>query len=292
MSQSTLRPRRSALYVPGSNARAVEKGRSLDADVLIFDLEDGVAPDRKDIAREQVVAALKTGGYRSETVIRINTPTTKLGAADLKAAARSGCDAVLLPKVETVKDVRDAHLRLAAAGAPDNIQLWCMIETPRGVLNIEEISHSSPHLTCLVMGTSDLAKDLRARHTPDRQPVLVSLSLCVLAARAANRVILDGVHLDLDDEKGFLASCKQGAELGFDGKTLIHPKTIAGANAAFGPTADEVKMAKRIISAYAEALSKGQGVAVLDGTLVENLHAESAKHTVALAEAIAQRAAR
>lgn len=289
MPDTTLRLRRSALYVPGSNARALEKARTLDADVLIFDLEDGVAPDRKGEARQQVMSALKAGGYKAERVIRINHPSTKLGAADLKAAATSGCNAVLLPKVETAQEVRDAALRLSTAGAPPDIALWSMIETPMGVLHIQEIAFASPHLTCLVMGTSDLAKDLRARNTPERLPVLTSLSLCVLAARAAGLTILDGVHLDLDDDKGFLAACRQGAELGFDGKTLIHPKTIAGANAAFGPTADEVAMAKRIIAAHAEALKKGQGVAVVNGKLVEQLHVESAKRTVALAEAIAAR---
>lgn len=289
MPESKIRPRRSALYVPGSNARALEKARTLDADVLIFDFEDGVAPDRKVEARQQVTAALKGGGYRAEKVIRINHPGTKLGAADLKAAAKSGCDAVLLPKVETAQEVRDAALRLAAAGAPQTLGIWCMIETPMGVLRVQEIAFSSPHLTCLVMGTSDLAKDLRARHTPDRLPVLTSLSLCILAARAAGLPILDGVHLNLDDESGFVASCKQGAELGFDGKTLIHPKTIAAANAAFGPTPAEVTLAKRIIAAHAEAMKKGQGVAVVDGELVEQLHVESAKRTVALAEIIAAR---
>jgi len=291
MPEIAVRPRRSALYVPGSNTRALEMARTLDADVLIFDLEDGVAPDRKVEAREQVLAALKAGGYRAETVIRINHPGTKLGAADLKAVATSGCDAVLLPKVETAQEVRDAALRLAAAGAPAAMQIWCMIETPLGVLRVQDIAFSSPHLTCLVMGTSDLAKDLRARHTPDRLPVLTSLSLCVLAARAAGLTILDGVHLDLEDEAGFLAACRQGAELGFDGKTLIHPKTIDGANAAFGPTPEEVALARRIIDAHAEALKKGQGVTVVDGKLVEQLHVESAKRTVALAEAIAARKA-
>lgn len=286
MPVTPIRPRRSALYVPGSNQRALDKARSLDADVLIFDFEDGVAPDRKEEARRQVTAALKAGGYKAECVIRINDPATKLGAADLKAAAVSGVDAVLLPKVETAQKVRDAALRLAAAGAPPSMGIWCMIETPLGVLRTQDIAFSSPHLKCIVMGTSDLAKDLRARHTPDRLPVLTSLSLCILAARAAGLPILDGVHLDLDDEKGFLASCKQGAEFGCDGKTLIHPKTIAGANAAFGPTKDEVALAKRIIEAHAQALKKGQGVAVVDGTLVEQLHVESAKRTVALAEAI------
>jgi citrate lyase subunit beta/citryl-CoA lyase len=261
MAAPAIRPRRSALYVPGSNQRALEKARDLDADVLIFDFEDGVAPDCKEEARKQVAAALKAGGYKAERVIRINHPSTKLGAADLKAVAASGCDAVLLP----------------------------MIETPLGVLRAQEIVFSGPHLKCLVMGTSDLAKDLRARHTPDRLPVLTSLSLCILAARAAGLPILDGVHLDLEDEKGFLASCRQGAELGFDGKTLIHPKTIAAANAAFGPSKDEVALARRIIDAHAAALKKGQGVAVVDGKLVEQLHVESAKRTVALSEVIARR---
>jgi citrate lyase subunit beta / citryl-CoA lyase len=289
MAAPAIRPRRSALYVPGSNQRALEKARDLDADVLIFDFEDGVAPDCKEEARKQVAAALKAGGYKAERVIRINHPSTKLGAADLKAVAASGCDAVLLPKVETAQEVRDAALRLASAGAPPGMDIWCMIETPLGVLRAQEIVFSGPHLKCLVMGTSDLAKDLRARHTPDRLPVLTSLSLCILAARAAGLPILDGVHLDLEDEKGFLASCRQGAELGCDGKTLIHPKTIAAANAAFGPSKDEVALARRIIDAHAAALKKGQGVAVVDGKLVEQLHVESAKRTVALSEVIARR---
>ncbi len=288
MAATEIRPRRSALYVPGSNARALEKARGLDADVLIFDFEDGVAPDRKEEARKQVGMALKAGGYRAERVIRINHPGTKLGAADLKAAAVSNADAVLLPKVETAQEVRDAALRLAAAGAPASMAIWCMIETPLGVLRVQDIAFASPHLKCIVMGTSDLAKDLRARHTPDRLPVLTSLSLCILAARAAGLPILDGVHLDLEDDAGFLASCRQGAELGCDGKTLIHPKTIAGANAAFGPTQEEVALAHRIIDAHAQALKRGQGVAVVDGRLVEQLHVESARRTVALAEMIAK----
>lgn len=289
MSQPAIRPRRSALYMPGSNARALEKARTLDADVLIFDLEDAVAASQKDLARDQVVGALKRGGYKAETVVRVNDPTTAIGGADIKAIARSGCDAVLLPKIEKPRDVRDAHLRLAAAGAPTHLALWAMIETPLAVLHVEEIAFSSPHLKCLVMGTSDLAKDLRARHTPQRLPFLTSLSLCVLAARAAGLVILDGVHLDLDDEKGFLDSCRQGSELGFDGKTLLHPKTIAGANAAFGPTDEEVAWAKKITAAHAEAVRQGKGVLVVDGKFIESLHVEGAKHTLAMAEAIQRR---
>ncbi|MBM3523198.1 MAG: CoA ester lyase [Alphaproteobacteria bacterium] len=290
--QPEIRPRRSALYVPGSNARALEKAREFDADVLVFDLEDGVAPDRKEQAREQITAALAKGGFDAELVIRINDPTTRLGAADLKAAARSGCHAVLLPKTEGAQGVRDAALRLASSGAPPTMALWAMIETPMGVMRVEEIAFSSPHLKALVMGTSDLAKDLRARHTHDRLPVLTALSLSVMAARAAGLAIIDGVHLDLDDDSGFQAACRQGSELGFDGKTLIHPKTIAAANGAFGPTPGEVEWAVRIIEAHGQALKDGRGVAVVDGKLIENLHVESARRTVALAEAITARTAR
>ncbi len=288
MSQGKLRPRRSALYVPGSNARAIEKARGLDADVLIFDLEDAVAPDKKDEGRRNVADALAKGGYRAERVIRINHPSTRDGVADIKMAARSGCDAVLLPKVESAKDVRDASLRLGAAGAAE-ITLWSMIETPLAVLRVEEVAFSSPHLACLVMGTSDLTKDLRARHTHDRLPVITSLSLCLLAARAAGLAILDGVHLDLEDEPGFLASCRQGAEMGFDGRTLIHPKTIAGANVAYGPSPDDVAWSKRIIEAHNQALAQGKGVVVVDGKLIENVHVEVAERTLALAKAIAAR---
>jgi citrate lyase subunit beta/citryl-CoA lyase len=284
-----IRPRRSALYVPGANKRALEKARTLDADVLIFDLEDAVADSQKEASRDNVVAALKEGGYKAETVVRVNDPTTKLGAADLKAVARSGCHAVLLPKIEKPRQVSDAHLRLASAGAPADQKLWAMIETPLAVLHVEEIAFSSPHLTCLVMGTSDLAKDLRARHTALRLPFLTLLSISVLAARAAGLVILDGVYLELDNDQGFLDSCQQGAELGFDGKTLLHPKTVAGANAAFGPTDAEIAWAKKIIAAHAEAVSQGKGVLVVDGKFVENLHVDSAKQTLALADAIAAR---
>lgn len=290
MVASAIRPRRSALYVPGDNPRAIEKARTLDADVIIFDLEDAVLPANKEGARERVIAALKQGGYRAEVVVRVNDPTGRVGGADLKAVARSGCDAVVLPKVEKPQQVRDAVLRLSAAGAPSALAVWAMIETPRSVLNVEDIAFASPHLKCLVMGTTDLAADLRARHTELRLPLLLSLSQCVLAARAAGLTILDGVHLDLDDEKGFLASCQQGSDLGFDGKTLLHPKTIAGANAAFGPTAEDIAWAKKIIAAHSASVDQGRGVLVVDGKFIEQLHVDSARQTLALAEAIAERA--
>jgi citrate lyase subunit beta/citryl-CoA lyase len=283
--------RRSALYVPGANPRALDKARDVDADVLIFDLEDAVHPDRKDVARDQVIAALRKGGYRAETVVRVNPLGGKLGAADIKAAARSGCQAVLLPKVESAKEMRDAALRLAAAGAPENVVLWAMIETPLGVLRAQEIALSSPHLACLVMGTSDLVKDLRARHSEDRLAIMPSLGLCLLAARAAGLPILDGVHLDLNDDAGFAAACRQGADMGFDGKTLIHPKTIAACNAAFGPSAADIDWSRKVIAAFEAAAANHEGVIVVDGKLVEHLHVESARRTVALADAIAKRAA-
>ena len=283
--------RRSALYVPGANQRALDKARDVDADVLIFDLEDAVHPDRKDVARDQVIAALRKGGYRAETVVRVNPLGGKLGAADIKAAARSGCQAVLLPKVESAKEMRDAALRLAAAGAPENVVLWAMIETPLGVLRAQEIALSSPHLACLVMGTSDLVKDLRARHSEDRLAIMPSLGLCLLAARAAGLPILDGVHLDLNDDAGFAAACRQGADMGFDGKTLIHPKTIAACNAAFGPSAADIEWSRKVIAAFEAAAANHEGVIVVDGKLVEHLHVESARRTVALADAIAKRTA-
>src|SRR5690554_1939449 len=285
----TARPRRSLLYMPGSNTRALEKGRSLPADGLILDLEDAVAPDAKAEARQNIVAALQQGGYgRREIIVRINGLDTEWGHADLEVMARAGAHALLLPKVESAEMVRQAEALLHAAGAPENMSIMCMMETPLGILKAAEIAAASPRLSCLVMGTSDLVKDLNARHTPERLPVLTSLSLCVLAARANGLAIVDGVHLDLNDEEGFEAQCRQGRQLGFDGKTLIHPKTIAKANEIFGPSAEEVAEAQRIIEAHAAALAAGQGVAVLDGKLIENLHVEAARRTVALAEAIAE----
>lgn len=216
--------------------------------------------------------------------MRANGLDTPWGRADVAALARAGADAVLLPKVESPGMVREAVDALA--GAPAALALWCMLETPRGILNAAAIAAASPRITALVMGTSDLTKELHARHTPDRLPLLTSLELCVLAARAAGVAALDGVHLDLDDDAGFEAACRQAVALGFDGKTLIHPKQIAAANELFGPTAHDVEWARRVIAAHAEAAARGQGVALLDGRLIENLHVEDARRAVALAEAI------
>lgn len=284
------RPRRSVLYMPGSNARALDKARTLGADGLIFDLEDAVAPAAKEEARALVLAELKKGGYGPrETILRVNGLDTPWGKDDLRAAGSSGAEAVLLPKVESAASVREAERILVVGGAPATQALWCMIETPRGVLAVAEIAAASPRLACLVMGTSDLVKDLRGRHTAARHEVIVALGMTVLAARAHGLAALDGVHLDLEDGDGFESSCRQGLELGFDGKTLIHPKTVDVANRIFAPTEEEVERARRIITAHAEALGEKKAVVVVDGRLVEALHVEEAKRTVALAEAIAAR---
>jgi citrate lyase subunit beta/citryl-CoA lyase len=283
------KPRRSALFMPGANARALEKSRELPADGLIFDLEDAVAPDAKDMARANVAAALGQGGYgRRELVLRVNALDTEWGEGDVAAAARLPLDAVLLPKVESAERVRETVARLGHAGASPGLAVWCMIETPRGVLAAAEIATASPRVAALVMGTSDLTTDLRARETPDRLPLLTSLQLVLLAARAHGLAALDGVHLNLADDDGFAAACAQGRAIGFDGKTLIHPKQIAPANAAFAPAAEEIAQAGKIIAAHQAALAAGKGIAVVDGRLIENLHVAAAQRTVALAEAIAE----
>jgi len=287
-SPPAARPRRSVLYMPGSNARALEKARGLAADVLIMDLEDAVAPDAKQTGRQQIAAALEGGGYGGrELVVRVNGLETPWGEDDLKAAAGMAAHAVLLPKVETKETILAAIAVLDGAGGPAGLAIWCMMETPLAMLHAEEIAFAHARVGCLVMGTSDLAKDLHAAHTPDRTPFMTSLGLCILAARAAGIGILDGVHLDLGDDAGFRKSCEQGLELGMDGKTLIHPKTIAAANEVFAPSTAEIVWSKRIIAAHAEAEAEGKGVLLVDGKLIENLHVENAKRLVAMAEAIA-----
>jgi len=288
----TVRPRRSVLYMPGSNARALEKGRTVAADGLILDLEDAVAPDAKEAARGQIRDAIKAGGYgRRELIVRVNGLATPWGDADVAAAATFGAHALLVPKVENADTVRQIETLMSAAGAPADLTIWCMIETPLGVLNVKEIAFASPRVGSLVMGTSDLAKDLNCAHTRERLPMLTSLGLCVLAARAASIAILDGVHLDLTDDEGFRYACQQGRELGFDGKTLIHPKTIDVANAVFAPSDSEITWARKIIAAHAEAEKQGKGVVLVDGKLIENLHVVGAKRLVALADAITDMAA-
>ena len=283
------RPRRSVLYMPGSNARALEKGRSLSADGLILDLEDAVAPDAKDSARDQIVSALAEGGYgKREIQIRTNGLNTPWGHADIVAAAKTSADAILLPKVESADTVRQVANIMAAEGAHEDMRIWCMMETPLAMLGAKEIAGAHPKLGGFVMGTSDLAKDLNCAHTPDRLPMITSLGLCILAARAFGLAILDGVHLDLSDDDGFAASCQQGRDMGFDGKTLIHPKTIGAANTAFAPSEADVAWARKIIAAFEQAASEGKGVVVVDGKLIENLHVVSAQKLVTMADLIGE----
>jgi citrate lyase subunit beta / citryl-CoA lyase len=287
---ATIRPRRSVLFLPGSNPRALEKARALPADGLIFDLEDAVAPAAKEAARAAVAAALTAGGYAPrERVLRVNPLASAWGPGDLAAAATLPIDAVLLPKVESARSVRLAIDLLDAQGAPPELAVWCMIETPLGVLAAAEIAGASPRVTALVLGTSDLTNDLHAREAKDRLPLLTALGLVLLAARAHGRAVLDGVHLDLADAEGFAQACRQGSSLGFDGKTLIHPSQIAPANAAFAPTEEEVARARRIVAAYDEASAGGHGAVRIAGRLVEALHVEEAHRTLALAAAVAER---
>ena len=289
---ATVRPRRSVLYMPGANARALDKARGLPADGLILDLEDAVAPDAKDVARAQIMQALKEGGYGwREIIVRMNALDTPWGLADLRAIATSGADAILVPKVETARQLHEVEALLDDAGAPKTLSIWTMMETPKAVLNAAEIAGATPRLSTIVMGTSDLTKDLHARHTAMRLPMITALGLSMLAARAHGLTILDGVYLDLQDTDGFRAACVQGLELGFDGKTLIHPSQVEPCNEVFAPSPAEVDLARRIIVAFREAEAAGKGVVVVDGKLVENLHVVGAERTVALADSIAARGA-
>ncbi|WP_454674203.1 HpcH/HpaI aldolase/citrate lyase family protein [Achromobacter pestifer] len=283
-----IRPRRSVLYMPGANARALDKARNLDADALILDLEDAVAPDAKALAREQITRALREGGYgRRECIVRINALDTPWGLDDVNAIAQAGADAVLLPKVQSPDQLAALAQALDAAGAPPDLPIWAMAETPLGFLRLDAIAGGHPRLAAIVVGTSDLVKDLHARHTPTREETLLARSLAVMAARAHGLIALDGVHLDLQDDAGLASACHQGRDQGFDGKTLIHPKQLAAANAAFAPTDAELASARKRLDAWHAAQAAGQGVAVVDGTLVENLHAQEAERVLALAAAIA-----
>lgn len=282
-----VRPRRSVLYMPGSNQRALEKSRTLAADVLVLDLEDSVGPEKKPYARDLVVAAVKAGGYGGrEVIIRANSLGSEWGKADVDAIAMSGADGICLPKVESAAEIVEVVKLLDQAGAPSSMQVWVMIETPRGVENIQQIVAADPRMTVVVMGTTDLAKELRVPHTPDRIGLQYSLARCLLAARACDKDILDGVYLDLEDESGFTAACLQGKHMGFDGKTLIHPKQLAAANEVFGPDELALERGRRIISAWEQAESEGKGVVVVDGKLVEGMHVDEAKRQLEIAEAI------
>ena len=282
-----MRPRRSVLFVPGINARALEKARGLEADALIFDLEDSVAPDAKGKARAAIAAAVAQGGYgRRELILRVNALNTEWADDDLRAAAQMKLDAVLLPKVESEAEPRKAEAIMISAGAPLDQKIWCMIETARAVLHAEAIASATPRLKAFVMGTADLSKELHAEETPLREPMTTALGLCVLAARAYGLAVLDGVHFDITDAEGFERSCRQGRMLGFDGKTLIHPNSIAAANRIFAPDAAALDHAQRVIAAFNEARGQGKGLAVLDGRLIERLHVADAERILALAKAI------
>ena len=278
-----IRPRRSVLYMPGSNARALEKAATLPADALILDLEDAVAPDAKELARTQVCAAVKDRRFgKREIVIRINGLDTDWGHDDMAAAAEAGPDAILVPKVNDLVDVEHAEQHMGDARAA----LWLMIETPQAIFHANEIAGAGGRLACLVMGTNDLVKELRAQHTPGREALLASLNLAVLAARAHGITVIDGVYNEIADTAGFEAVCRQGRAMGFDGKTLIHPSQIEGANRIFAPDPGEIARARAILAAFEKPENKGKGAIALDGRMVELLHAEIAKQTVALAEAI------
>jgi citrate lyase subunit beta/citryl-CoA lyase len=286
----TFRPRRSVLYMPGANARALEKARTLNADCLILDLEDSVAPEAKEEARRQVTAAVAQGGYgRREVVIRINGPETPWGDDDLKAAAQTTADAVLVPKVSQAGDVLRASVNLKRAGARPGLALWAMMETPTAILNAQEIAAArgeGPELAVLVLGTNDLTKETRARAGSGRLAIVPWLATSVLAARASGIDVIDGVYNDFKDEAGFRAECEQGRDMGMDGKTLIHPTQIDPCNAIFAPSEEDVARAGKVIAAFGEPQNAGRGVITVDGRMVERLHLAMAERTVEIARAI------
>jgi citrate lyase subunit beta/citryl-CoA lyase len=279
--------RRSVLYMPGANERALEKAKTLPADALILDLEDAVAPDSKVDARERVCAAAASGAYGTrEVAIRVNGFGTHWHEDDLRAVAEAGPDAVVVPKVNSAAEVNAIARALEAGGAPDRTTIWAMVETPIAMLHAHDIASASDRLSVLVMGTNDLAKELHAEHVPGRAPLLTGLSLCVLAARAAGKEILDGVYNDVKDIASFEAECLQGRQFGFDGKTLIHPGQVEPCNRIFAPSQEEIDRSRRIIEAFEEASREGRGVVTVDGRMIENLHVDNARRILTLAETL------
>ena len=282
--EDAFRPRRSVLYMPGSNERALEKAKSIPCDGLILDLEDAVAPDAKPAARDAACAAAASGEYgRREVTIRVNGADTEWHRDDLAAACAAGPDAIVVPKVDSADAVLQLVEAMAGHDAPEHTKLWAMVETPYAMLHAEEIAAASDRLTVLVMGTNDLAKELYAEHVPGRQPLLTGLGLALLAARATGKAIIDGVYNDVKNLDGFLEECKQGREMGFDGKTLIHPGQVEGANEAFAPSDKAVEDARGILAAWE---ARDSGVVTYNGRMIENLHVESAQRTLAMADAI------
>jgi len=288
VSEPTILPRRSVLYMPGANERALEKAKGLPADAIIFDLEDAVAPDAKAEARDRVAAAVASGEYgRRELTIRVNGADTEWHADDVAAAAAAGPAAVVVPKVGSVAEVAAIEAALEKAGAPDHTAIWAMVETPVAMLDAAAIAGASERLTVLVMGTNDLAKELHAEHVPGRAPLLTGLGLCLLAARATGKVILDGVYNDIKDPDGFEAECVQGRQMGFDGKTLIHPSQLEPANRVWAPAPEAVDDARALIATFEEGIAAGKGVVTHNGRMIENMHVDNARRLIALSEAIA-----
>lgn len=284
---SRYRPLRSALYMPAANERALEKAKSLPADAIIFDLEDAVAPDAKDSARVAACAAAASGQYgRRELTIRCNGLDTPWGPADLAAIATSTAAAVVVPKVSSVAYLDQVSSRLDAAGAPESMTVWAMVETPTAIFDARAIA-AHPRVSVLVMGTNDLARELRVPLVADRRALFPHLAAALLAARESGKSILDGVFNDVKDLDGFASECAQGVEFGFDGKTLIHPAQVEIANNAWAPSAADVDQARRIIAAFDEAVAEGRGVVTVDGRMIENLHVANAQRTLSIAEAIA-----
>ncbi len=286
MTTTDLRPRRSVLYMPAANERALEKAKTIPSDAIIFDLEDAVAPDAKPEARARAAAAVASGEYGSrELTIRCNGLDTGWGADDLTAAAAAGPSAVVIPKVDSVETVDEVARRLDEAGASE-VAIWPMIETPTAMFNVRAIA-AHPRVAVLVMGTNDLAKELRAPIVPGRHPLVPHLATALLAAREAGVVILDGVYNDVKNAEGFADECRQGMEMGFDGKTLIHPSQVEPANDVWAPGEHEVEHARRVIAAFDEAVADGRGVVTVDGRMIENLHVDNARRILAVADAIA-----
>ena len=286
---STYRPRRSVLYMPAANQRALEKAKDIPADALIFDLEDAVAPDSKELAREQACNAAASSDYGNrELTIRCNGLDTPWGREDILAAAEAAPSAVVIPKVDGPEYLAEVSEVLDEGGAPAATEIWAMVETPAGILCVDQIAQFE-RTAVLVMGTNDMAKELRASITQDRHALLPYLAMCLLAARAADVGILDGVYNDIKNEEGFEQVCRQGAEMGFDGKTLIHPSQVAPTNESFSPSLDELEFHQRVIEEFEAAQNEGRGVLTVDGKMIENLHVDDARRAIAMAEAIAER---
>ncbi|WP_293786239.1 CoA ester lyase [uncultured Aeromicrobium sp.] len=290
MTTAPLRPRRSVLYMPGANERALEKAKTLDVDALILDLEDSVAPDAKAEARDRVVGAVRSGEYgHRELTIRINGLGTQWHDDDMAAAAQAGPDGIVVPKVNSADEVRQLATAMEQAGAPSHTRLWAMIETPVAILHAEEIAAASDRLAVFVMGTNDLVNETHALHVAGRAPLIPSLTWALLAAKAHGVVILDGVYNDVKDPEGFAAEARQGREMGFDGKTIIHPSQIEPANEAFAPSRADVEHARAVIEAFETAQAEGKGVATVNGKMIENLHVRDAQRILAFHDALAAR---